>query len=354
MSDKFFTIMVVPERSDRIRKLSIPTLYLRLFAAFGIALVLGGLFFFFDYLHVLSQVAENKRLRVDNHVLRLDVSGAKSRLEALDQSLGRLKSFANKLRVLGNLDSPSGNSLIKAPESFNPGAPSGNESEDSGTIDVPDHSSSTPAPKDDLYSNREDVDEQLEQQRSLTLGGELAPNFDTLSLIDQVAQISYLASQLRENAEAEEQNYPQLTEMFGDKVDRLLSTPSIVPTRGYLSSVFGYRFNPYSGARTFHAGIDIANSLGTPVYAPADGLVTFTGVLGGFGQVLRIDHGYNLVSKYGHTAKILAKKDQRVRRGDLIAEMGNTGRSTGPHLHYQIEFKGRPVNPKFFILEDTF
>jgi murein DD-endopeptidase MepM/ murein hydrolase activator NlpD len=78
------------------------------------------------------------------------------------------------------------------------------------------------------------------------------------------------------------------------------------------------------------------------------------GTLGGFGQVVRLDHGYQLVTKYGHTSKILVQKGQQVKRGDLIARMGSSGRSTGPHLHYQVEVAGKTVNPRLFILNDNF
>src|SRR4051812_37410531 len=100
MSDKYFTLMVVPERSDRVRKITIPTLYLRLASIVGLIVVLSGVYIFFDYLHVLSQVAENKRLRGENHLLRMDVQATKNRLDSLDQSVTRLKSFAQKLRII--------------------------------------------------------------------------------------------------------------------------------------------------------------------------------------------------------------------------------------------------------------
>ncbi len=352
MSDRFFTLMVVPEKSDRVRKVTLPTLYLRLGSIAALLLVFAGLFIFFDYLHVLSEVAENKRLKVENNLLKLDVQNAKNRIDALDQSVNRLKSFAHKLRVIGNLEGPSAAKALRSPEPATPGAPVTPDSEEGGgSIEDPDHSSSyKPGPP----GPEADIDTQLEYQRSLTVSGELGQQFDSKPLIDQVAQISMVAAKLREEAETEEQNFAQLQELFQDKVDRFLSTPSLMPAKGYLSSEFGYRFNPFSGTRTFHAGTDISNSIGTSIMAPADGLVTFTGASGGFGQIVRIDHGYNLVTKYGHTSKIVVHKGDRVKRGEKIAEIGNTGRSTGPHLHYQVELKGRPVNPRYFMLEDSF
>ena len=127
-----------------------------------------------------------------------------------------------------------------------------------------------------------------------------------------------------------------------------------MPAHGWITSYFGTRHNPFVGVKTFHGGIDIANRIGTPIYAPADGIVTATGTSGGFGLVVKIDHGYGLVTKYGHNSRIVVKTGNRVKRGEKIAEIGNSGRSTGPHCHYQVEVNRKPVNPLLFILEDTF
>ena len=372
MSDRFFTFMIVPEKSDRVRKFTLPTLYLRLASFAGIALGIVVLVVLFDYIHVLSQVAENKRLRAENHILRSDILVAKGRLEALDQSVGRLKSFAHKLRVIGNLDSPQAGQLLQTPENLVPGGGGGDQhddGEDSGTIEDPENSKS-PAPtqrkkgaKNEVPDAKlfEDPESQVPLQSRLQaipsgplVTGDIDIAFEEASLGDQVTYVSENASKLTEIAEIEEQKFADLQEHFQDRVDRLLSTPSILPTRGYISSDFGHRYNPFSATRTFHAGMDIANTPGTPIYAPADGLVTFVGPLGGFGQVVRIDHGYNMVTKFGHNSKISVKKGQRIKRGEKIAEMGSSGRSTGPHLHYQVEVKGKPVNPRFFFFESQF
>lgn len=379
MSDRFFTFMIVPEKSDRVRKFTLPTIYLKLAGFVGIAVTILGAIILFDYLHVLSQVAENKRLRAENHILKSDIQVAKGRLEALDQSVGRLKSFAHKLRVIGNLDSPQAGQLLQTPENFTPGGgPGGDEGEDSGTIEDPENSKNTPSgrkkgaqldasfenlaeasesPNPNKKNDEDSVPMQVRVQgipSGPLVTGDIDIAFEEASLTEQIAYVSSGASKLREIAEYEEQRFADLHEHFQDRVDRLLSTPSILPTRGYISSDFGYRYNPFSATRSFHAGMDIANTPGTPIYAPADGLVTFVGPLGGFGQVVRIDHGYNMVTKYGHNSRISVKKGQRVKRGEKIAEMGSSGRSTGPHLHYQVEVKGKPVNPRFFFFESQF
>jgi murein DD-endopeptidase MepM/ murein hydrolase activator NlpD len=130
----------------------------------------------------------------------------------------------------------------------------------------------------------------------------------------------------------------------------LSSTPAIRPAKGWISSGFGYRRSPFTGLREFHKGLDIANHKGTPIIATGDGVVTFTGSKGFMGKVIVIDHGHGMVSRYGHLQKILTKRKQEVKRGDTIALMGNSGRGTGPHLHYEVLLNGIPVNPKKYIL----
>ncbi len=338
MADRFFTLMLVPEKSDRIRRFTLPTLYLRVLSAAAAVLCLLGIFVFFDYLHVLSQVAENKKLRLENHLLRSDIQNAKTKLESLDQSVTRLRSFANKLRVISNLGNPASQKMLdQIPDlPAGPAGRPGEPNEDNGSIEEPDRHS------------------QLEEQRSRTALGELDQDFASEDLALEVEAIGEAAEKLVEVAKTEEANLAAIQENMQDQVIRLMSTPSIYPTSGYISSEFGYRFNPFSGVKTFHAGIDFANRSGTPIHAPADGLVTHVGSQGGFGLIVRIDHGYGIVSKYGHNSRSSVKAGERVRRGDKIAEMGSSGRSTGPHLHYQIEVNGKAVNPRLFMLEDTF
>lgn len=371
MSDKYYTLMVVPERSDKIRKITVPAWYLRIAMGSVLALMLIGVFVLFDYLHVLSQVAENKKLRVENHILRLDVQEAKTRLESLDQTVVRIKTFAQKLRVLANLDQPGAQKILETPAPSNPSnqkgpAPRGYE-EDSGNIDdgasgyqplpedgsIPNGNSSQEVAGGTVYEPT-DKHALLEYQRSLSLKGELGQSFESEDLVEKIRKVSESAVQLIQVSEVEEQNLADLQESLQDRAVRLRFTPSIMPAQGWISSEFGHRSNPWSGVKTFHAGIDIANNRGTPVFAPADGVVTQAGVLGGFGQVVRIEHGFGLVTKFGHNSRIVVKPGTKVIRGQKIAEMGSTGRSTGTHLHYQVEVNSRPVNPRLFILEDIF
>jgi murein DD-endopeptidase MepM/ murein hydrolase activator NlpD len=118
---------------------------------------------------------------------------------------------------------------------------------------------------------------------------------------------------------------------------------------GYISSLYGQRTDPFDGRNAFHQGLDFAGTAGTRVLAVADGIVSHAGVDGGYGRLVEITHGNGYVTRYAHNAKLLVQQGQTVKRGDPIALMGSTGRSTGPHLHFEVLRDGRPVNPLSFV-----
>ncbi len=148
----------------------------------------------------------------------------------------------------------------------------------------------------------------------------------------------------------QKQGFESLLKYLEDQRNLLASTPAIRPVSGWTSSRFGYRLSPFTGLREFHKGLDIATRIGTPIVATADGVVTFAGRKGLLGKVIIIDHGHGMVTRYGHADKLLKKGGEAVKRGDTIALVGNTGRSTGPHLHYEVRLNGIPVNPEKYIL----
>ena len=141
------------------------------------------------------------------------------------------------------------------------------------------------------------------------------------------------------------------------KLDRLdgnsagaISIPSILPINTYnFTSAFGVRSDPFRGSAAMHAGVDLSASAGTPIYATADGVVDRAEWFGGYGNMVEIDHGKAIATRYGHMSRIAAKPGQRVKRGDLIGYVGSTGRSTGNHLHYEVRIDGYAVNPMPFL-----
>jgi murein DD-endopeptidase MepM/ murein hydrolase activator NlpD len=130
----------------------------------------------------------------------------------------------------------------------------------------------------------------------------------------------------------------------------LASTPAIRPTSGWTTSRFGRRVSPFTGRKELHKGVDIANREGTVILATANGVVSYAGKKGAMGNIMVIDHGHGIVTRYAHLSKSLKKRGEKVKRGDIIAQMGNSGRSTGPHLHYEVHLNGVPVNPAKYIL----
>ncbi len=142
-------------------------------------------------------------------------------------------------------------------------------------------------------------------------------------------------------------------ERFLGRASRVLaSLPSRWPVRGPVNSDFGERRSPWAPNSEFHSGIDIGAAIGTPVKAPAPGVVVFAGQHPEYGVTLIIEHGNDTKSLYGHLSKVNVAMDQQIKRGDTVAFTGNTGRSSGPHLHYEIQVKGQPVNPHSYIWED--
>ena len=136
--------------------------------------------------------------------------------------------------------------------------------------------------------------------------------------------------------------------------DRLAAMPSIMPTLGWLTSAFSaMREHPILHIARPHEGIDVSAPMGSPIEAPAGGRVIKTGWETGYGNVIVIDHGYGIQTKFAHCSKLLARTGQRVKRGDVIAEVGNTGLATGPHLHYEVHVNGKPVDPLRYVLPDV-
>lgn len=148
----------------------------------------------------------------------------------------------------------------------------------------------------------------------------------------------------------QEKSFKYLLKHLVDRGNLLAHTPAIRPTRGLITSSFGSRTSPFTGKKEFHKGLDIANRKGTPVMAAADGTVTFADEKGTWGKLVIINHGHGMATRYAHLQKFSKKSGETVKRGEVIGEIGMTGRTTGPHLHYEIRLNGTPVNPDKYIL----
>jgi murein DD-endopeptidase MepM/ murein hydrolase activator NlpD len=166
-----------------------------------------------------------------------------------------------------------------------------------------------------------------------------------------LAQVQSGLKWLQNEAGSEERTLQDLASVVESKQARWDATPSIWPVRGWVTSGFGKRISPFTGQVGLHDGLDIGAPANTPVQAPAAGRVVTTGSDPRMGNLVSLDHGFGMETQYGHLAKILVKNGQKVKRGDVIGLVGNTGLSTGPHLHYMIKSNNRAIDPQRYILE---
>ncbi len=200
------------------------------------------------------------------------------------------------------------------------------------------------------------IEEPADQDNLFGIGGSIPADLDTqIPLTDKhnslVREMHEQTRQLDFASINQKQGFESLLKHLEDQQNLLDSTPAIRPVSGgWTSSRFGYRVSPFTGLREFHNGLDIAARIGTPVNATADGVVTFAGKKGLLGKIIIIDHGYGMVTRYAHLQKTLKKRGDSVKRGDTIALVGNSGRTTGAHLHYEVHLNGIPVNPEKYIL----
>ena len=158
-------------------------------------------------------------------------------------------------------------------------------------------------------------------------------------------------SRLSESVRLEEVRQQDLLRALRENRDALASMPSIWPVVGFISSSFGGRSSPFGGGGQFHKGLDISNRMGTPVLAPAQGAVILAARDGAYGNSVEINHGGGIVTKYGHMQRWAVQPGPWVKRGEIIGYIGLSGRTTGPHLHYEVRLNGVPVNPMRYILE---
>lgn len=130
---------------------------------------------------------------------------------------------------------------------------------------------------------------------------------------------------------------------------RANAAPNLWPVEGQITGSFGERIDPFNGEGAFHSGVDISSQVGTPVIAPADGVVTFADFMGGYGRAVMLDHGHGISTRYGHLSSFAVVAGQTISRGDTIGYVGQSGRSTGPHLHYEVRINDVPVNPYKYL-----
>ncbi|MGD9809147.1 MAG: M23 family metallopeptidase [Deferribacterales bacterium] len=194
------------------------------------------------------------------------------------------------------------------------------------------------------------------EARQLAVGGKEVDVLQDLSKVSErkdkryFEELNNTLTNLGMEIEKRAVSLSELADFLEEQKLMLSSTPTIWPVKGWISSGFGYRISPFTGRRVFHEGLDIATKYNVPVKATAKGVVVFSGRKAGYGKTVIIDHGYGYITKYGHNNKLLVNAGDKVEKGDVISEVGSTGRSTGPHVHYEVLVNGIPVNPLKFIV----
>ena len=304
MSHKYYTVLIVPDNSPKTRKLRVPHWVLTRSAIALAVLLLAGVAASVNYFNIVGEVTENKILRDENVQLRNDLKRIRERVAHISSTLDRVERFDQKLRAITLLSDPERHLAIGPV----------------GAVDAEDRESPS---------------------AQAMLAGETE---DPLALRSKLDALSAEAAR-------QEASLQELQAYFDDQKSLLASTPSVWPARGWVTSDFGHRLDPFTADRIMHKGLDIATSHGAPVAAPSDGTVIFAGMESGYGKVLVLDHGYGVKTRYAHLSAIDVKVGDRVARGGKIGSVGNTGRSTGPHLHYEVRVNGMPENPRKFILE---
>ena len=206
-----------------------------------------------------------------------------------------------------------------------------------------------------LYADLPEIDRDI---RKMGIGGRVHKPLDIKNVTDReedgINAILSDLSELSQDIKLELYSYEELYEIIQGQAGRIEATPSIAPIdRGWVSSSFGYRIDPFSKKRKMHHGLDISAASGTPIYATASGRIIYAKFFGSYGYTIKIDHGYGYSTIYAHMSKMDVRKGDLVKRSDIIGKVGNTGRSTGPHIHYEVRYQNKPLNPVEFIWTDA-
>lgn len=369
--DRYYTLMIIPEKNKEVRSIKIPRiLFKSLIFLFVTFIILLGILTY-DYWNVLSQVYENKHLLVENRQLKEQVQLFQMKLNSITEDLERINVFERKLRSITGLE------VIRA-TTVDAGSNTGSSRPsklEANMIAEPDRDYSPSSmikifksqPKkaaEKLVQFEEDKKFQETKKRyeekianSFPVDSGFSNTFEwsfltrqSLSMAPLYAEFDFKYDVVVSFLKEVEVHVHELDQHLLDKESFLRSTPTLMPTNGHLTSNYGPRMSPYAGRIKMHEGLDIGASSGTPIIAPADGVITFSGPKPGFGNFVQIDHGYGVETIFGHASSLSVKKGQKVARGDKIATVGNTGYSTGPHVHYEVRVNGTPVDPLYYVL----
>lgn len=305
--------MIVPERSAKVRRYRVSNRSVMM-GLLGVVLVTGlAGYLTVSYIHIVNEASKHRGLMDENYRLKASLRVQKEEVERINATMQRIDQFASKVRTITRLNDP-GRNLAIGPLSAGPAT---------GTPIV-------------MYAPGERTEYE----------DEMADSKLALRLIDTRLEAA------ETEARGLESNMRELHEYFASDPAILASTPSIRPIASKLvNSTFGIRKDPYTGQRVMHKGIDFAADHGTEIYATADGVVVFAGTRGKYGKTLVVDHGYGLQTHFTHMSAFTVGISDAVGRGQVIGAAGDTGLTTGVHLHYEVRFNGIPQDPEKYFLE---
>lgn len=298
MPDNSFTLMIIPNRKSGVKKISIPKVLLRNIIVGSLVVIFATLYVIYDYTSIKRDRAELARLRAQTQEQSRQLRELGTQIDTFSQRMEDLRQFDRKIRVLA-YETSRGKKL--------PLGVGGSDDE----------------------SRIKDL---------------LDKDHDTI-----IAGMRGNLAKLNEDAVEREKSFSELLVFLQEQKSILAATPSLWPVKGWVTSEFGWRNSPFRSGSEFHNGIDISTRYGKEIIAAADGLVIRTGYDAQEGNAVRIDHGHGFTTAYLHMSKIHVKRGMRVKRGDVIGYVGDTGRSTGSHLHYSVYVNGVAVNPRRYI-----
>jgi len=304
----------------------------RLLVCVGLV-VLADLLVVSHYVIRTGEVWELAAFRTEAMSAREQTAAFSTAIDDLKKRLGAMNEVNQRLRVMLGIEVPK----------------TGDMANGRGGEEVPILEEGGTIPGGDERGLSSDISKQVSdgnQEHSSAIG--LESSRDTFLAI---ASVKEGLERLSKQATVQERILDELSQAVEQRSSRWASTPSIWPVKGWVTSGFGPRISPFTEKPAWHDGLDIGAAPNTPVRAPAQGRITSIGYDPKLGNMVRVDHGFGVETLYGHLAKALVKEGQRVERGDVIALVGSSGLSTGPHLHYMVKLNGQALDPTKYILE---
>lgn len=280
----------------------------------------------FILIQFIVTLPERQLLQSENRVLKAELTKIQFHVDTLQSSVERIQRFDKKLRALTDVDKEFAKN--RGPLGQGGSEPEALEAEN------------------EVF----DFGDFTVESSELQIGSESTPYLDRRQQF-MVQRVFSRIARLYRDSELQSQSVEELFEVLKGRKLQLAATPAIMPLRGWVTSHFGYRQDPFTGRQAFHKGMDIAARKGAPVLSPAEGVVTFAGPNGTFGNTVKIFHGYGISTLYAHLEDVLVRVGQKISRGDILATVGSTGRSTSSHLHYEVLVHGVRVDPRKYILD---